>query len=129
MDVPAGEVPYSTARIGRRPDPADLRKAHHSSRLTRYAPRSTHSAEVSVASFLQEDDGKWSATRLALLLWVVGVLMIWGYSSMRAGQMQEVPETVVTVIGILTTGKVVQRFGEPRAITRSQSSLGGPGQA
>jgi hypothetical protein len=82
-----------------------------------------------VASFLQEDDGKWSATRLALLLWVVGVLMIWGYSSMRAGQMQEVPETVVTVIGILTTGKVVQRFGETRAITRSQSSLGGPGQA
>lgn len=76
-----------------------------------------------MASFLQEDDGKWSATRLALLLWVVGVLVIWGYSSVRARQMQEVPDSVVTVMGILTTGKVVQRFGETRATGRSQSTL------
>ena len=79
-----------------------------------------------MASFLQEDDGKWSAARLALLLWVVGVLLIWAIVSLRMKQLQPIPESVVTVIGILTTGKVVQKFGEtrlarlPSASTQSQ---------
>jgi hypothetical protein len=64
--------------------------------------------------FLQNDNGGWSATRLAMLLWVVGVLVIWAYRSIQAGQVQGIPQSVVTIIGILVTGKVVQRIGELR---------------
>ncbi|HKU63376.1 MAG TPA: hypothetical protein VJQ44_19400 [Gemmatimonadales bacterium] len=55
-----------------------------------------------MASFLQEDDGKWSAAR------------IWGIVSVHCHELQSIPESVVSIIGILTTGKVVQKFGEAK---------------
>jgi hypothetical protein len=62
-----------------------------------------------------EDKGsgnKLSATRLALLLWSVGVVGIWGFVSWRTNTLQTIPESVVTIFGLLLGGKAVQRFGE-----------------
>ena len=64
--------------------------------------------------FLQEDNGNFSSSRLALLLWVVGVLVAWIIASVKSEprMLQAIPDSVIVVIGILMTGKVTQKFGE-----------------
>ncbi len=63
--------------------------------------------------FLEDKKAKaFSATRLGFLLWVVGALVVWIYASWRAVALQPVPESVVTILGLLAGGKVVQRYGE-----------------
>jgi hypothetical protein len=64
------------------------------------------------SSFFEDNSGGFSATRLAFLLWAVGVLAVWIYSSIQQGKLAEIDKTVVTVLGILMTGKAAQRFGE-----------------
>jgi hypothetical protein len=63
-------------------------------------------------SFLEDNSGGYSATRLAFLLWAVGVLAVWVYTSIKNGSIQPLDGSVTTILGILMTGKVVQRFGE-----------------
>lgn len=65
--------------------------------------------------FVEENNGSLSATRLAFLLWVIGVLVVWIVDSLRSGTPQSVTGDVATIIGILMTGKVVQKFGEEPA--------------
>lgn len=65
-----------------------------------------------ITQFLQEGDGQFSATRLGFLLWVIGVLIVWVIDSLISKTLQPIPEQVQVLIGILMTGKVVQRFGE-----------------
>ena len=67
---------------------------------------------MKILEFLQEDNGGFSASRLAFLLWIVGVLMVWLMTSVKSGSLQEIPDSVATVMGILMTGKVVQKCGE-----------------
>ncbi len=64
--------------------------------------------------FLQDDNGNLSSMRLAFLLWVVGVgvLLIWGVASLKAGELKIIPDSVTTIIGVLMGGKVMQKFGE-----------------
>lgn len=64
--------------------------------------------------FFQEDNGGFSATRLGFLLWVVGALVVWIITSLTSEprQLAKVDSSVVTVIGILMTGKVAQKYGE-----------------
>ncbi|HWX20691.1 MAG TPA: hypothetical protein VN578_12400 [Candidatus Binatia bacterium] len=62
--------------------------------------------------FVQEDNGGFSATRLAFLLWTAGVLAVWIISSLAERTLAHVDPSVTTIIGILMTGKVVQKFGE-----------------
>lgn len=63
--------------------------------------------------FLQDKKTKeFSATRLAMLVWVLGVFAVWAYVSVMRLTLQALPETVVTILGILVTGKAIQRFGE-----------------
>lgn len=71
--------------------------------------------------FLQEDNGAFSSSRLAFLLWVIGVLLVWMMVSFKSGSLQEIPETVATIIGILMTGKVVQKFGEKPVANNTQT--------
>lgn len=66
----------------------------------------------SAAEFLQEDNGGFSSTRLAFLIWVLGVLIVWMYDSIQSGALQKIDNSVVTLIGVLMTGKVVQKFKE-----------------
>ena len=55
---------------------------------------------------------KLSASRLLLLLWGVGVLVTWIIASVMGDELEDIPNSVVTILGILISGKTVQRFGE-----------------
>lgn len=66
---------------------------------------------MKIQKFLQDGNGEFSATRLGFLLWVVGVLMVWIYmAASRPDYNLHIDTSVITLIGILMTGKVVQSF-------------------
>jgi len=65
---------------------------------------------MNFGQFFQDGTGAYSATRLAFLLWAIGVLVIWIYESIVAGKLVTIDSTVVTVLGALMAGKVVQAF-------------------
>lgn len=67
---------------------------------------------MSAQEFLQEGLKGFSATRLAFLLWVIGVLVVWMADSFNQGQLAPIDPTIVALIGILMGGKTLQRFGE-----------------
>lgn len=67
---------------------------------------------MKIEEFLQEENGGFSSTRLAFLLWAVGVLIIWIINSAKSGILQPIDGSVITIMGILMGGKVVQKFGE-----------------
>jgi hypothetical protein len=73
-----------------------------------------------LTEFFKESNGTFSATRLAFLTWAFGVLIVWGIPSVRSGELKEIPDTVVAVIGMLMTGKVVQKFSEPSNTSTSE---------
>jgi hypothetical protein len=62
--------------------------------------------------FLEDTSGGFSAMRLAMLAWIAGLLVIWCFISYKEAKLQPIPESLTTIIGILVSGKVVQRFGE-----------------
>lgn len=69
---------------------------------------------MKISEVLKEENGKFSSTRLAFLLWTVGTLLVWIFNSIASGTLQPVPQSVIVVLGILMTGKVTQKFGEKR---------------
>jgi hypothetical protein len=64
--------------------------------------------------FLDKGTGDLSATRLVLFIWATGVLVVWAVVSIVAKDIQTIPESVITVLGLALGGKAVQRFGEIR---------------
>lgn len=60
--------------------------------------------------FFQDGSGNLSATRLAFLLWTVGVLTVWIWVSIHTGTLAPIDSSVQTILGVLMTGKVVQSF-------------------
>ncbi len=73
--------------------------------------------------FLQDDNGNLSSMRLAFLLWVVGVLVIWGVASLKAGELKIIPDSVTTIVGVLMGGKVMQKFGEQSSPKSTDNTL------
>lgn len=68
---------------------------------------------MDLSEFVKEKvTNKLSASRLLLLLWGIGVLIIWAITSLKTGVLATIPDSVVTVLGIVVGGKTVQRFGE-----------------
>ncbi len=81
---------------------------------------------MNLRELFQGPDGESSSTRFAFLLWVIWVLIIWSVASLRLlsenklveklieGKLvlPAIPESVIIILGILMTGKVVQRFVE-----------------
>ena len=65
-----------------------------------------------LAEFLEAPDGSFSATRLAFLAWALGVLVVWISVSFARNSLQPINPSVTYVLGILMTGKVIQRFRE-----------------
>jgi hypothetical protein len=65
--------------------------------------------------FLQKENGQYSATRLAFLAWVFGALIVWSTGSLYERKMQDLPSSLQTLIGILMTGKVTQKFTEKKS--------------
>ena len=71
-----------------------------------------------LAQFFQEDNGNLSATRLAFLAWIFGVLVGWGIDTAHHDyKMAEIPQSVQLLIGVLMTGKVAQKFREEQPNT------------
>lgn len=67
-----------------------------------------------LAEFLQEDNGNFSANRLALLIWTIGLTSAWFISSYRHGYLADIPDKVIGVTALFVTGKVVQKPFEQR---------------
>jgi hypothetical protein len=67
---------------------------------------------TNLLQFLQDGTGAYSATRLGFLLWLCGVLVVWIVDSVRNGSLAPIDNSVVVVLGILMSGKVVQNFSE-----------------
>lgn len=65
-----------------------------------------------LSTVLQDQDGGYSMIRLVLAAWTLGVLAVWIYSSLLLKTLAPIPDMVVVLLSALTTGKVVQRFGE-----------------
>jgi len=65
--------------------------------------------------------GKLSAIRLVFIVWALVVLVVWAIQSLRGDGLADIPAPVITVLGMLLGGKVVQRFAE--------GPLSGPGSA
>ena len=65
-----------------------------------------------ILSLVREKEGKISTSRVLLLIWGVGLFIVWVSVSIINRNIAEIPESVVTVIGILSGSKVLQRFGE-----------------
>jgi hypothetical protein len=65
-----------------------------------------------IGQFFQEGNGQYSATRLAFLAWIFGILIVWGSGSFHDKKMQEIPSSIQILIGVLMTGKVAQKVSE-----------------
>ena len=52
------------------------------------------------------------AITISFLCWSLGALVMWGYVSFKKGDLAPVPESVVTMVGISTTGSLLNRFIE-----------------
>jgi hypothetical protein len=59
--------------------------------------------------FLQDGNNEFSSMRLIVLLWSVGILLMWMFCSFSNKCLQPLPESVIAVMGILVTGKAVQK--------------------
>ena len=76
-----------------------------------------------IGQFLQEDNGHFSAMRLAFLSWVFVALMMWSIDCWQHDRkLQEIPPSVAAMIAALTTGKVVQKSQEKRGNTAGNVS-------
>ncbi len=68
-----------------------------------------------LAEFFQEDNRRFSATRLAFLAWIFGVLVGWGIDTTQHNyKMADIPQSVQVLIAVLMTGKVAQKFSEEK---------------
>jgi hypothetical protein len=65
-----------------------------------------------MAGFIREGNGKLSSSRLLVLLWGGGVFLIWAIASLQGETLQAIPDSVITIVGVLISAKTVQRFGE-----------------
>jgi len=64
---------------------------------------------------LSDAGGNPSSIRLAMLAGVVVVLAAWATVSLQTHTLQPIPESVVTLVTILTGAKLGQKFIEPKA--------------
>ena len=64
------------------------------------------------SSVLQDNSGGFSAYRLAYLVWLLGSFLVWSILSFKKGEFIKIDESFVLLVVALTTGKVIQRFGE-----------------
>jgi hypothetical protein len=61
-----------------------------------------------------EDNGKMSMMRIMNAAWLGGVLVVWMWTSYHESKLAELPDTVVMLLGVLLTGKVIQRKFEAK---------------
>jgi hypothetical protein len=65
-----------------------------------------------ISNFLSDNSGGMSSMRLIMAVWFLGALVLWMLVSFQKAEIQPMPESIITLLGIVLSGKVVQRFGE-----------------
>lgn len=65
-----------------------------------------------LSQFLKDGDGQFSSMRLVFLLWGLGALVMWVIASWHAKTLAVVPDSVIAMTGVTTTGKIIQSFSE-----------------
>jgi len=83
-----------------------------SSGIPRTAAAATAASTPNFKKILMEGNGKPSATRVVTVVWGLGVFVVWAYLSVTTSQIINLPDHVMEILGIVLTGKVVQRFAE-----------------
>lgn len=78
---------------------------------------------MKLSEFVEDPEGKSSSIRLVFLVWAIWVLVVWAVASLSARPVKLAPidPTVLTLIGILMTGKAVQGFQESAASKKGDS--------
>lgn len=61
---------------------------------------------------LQDDKGNTSSMRIAFLCLVVGVFLVWAIVCVMSKAIVDLPSGIQTVLGMIMTGKVAQKFAE-----------------
>ncbi len=82
---------------------------------------------MKLQQFLQEDNGRFSATRLAFLFWSIGVLVVWITISLYQHTLSDLPQSIYLIIGMLMSGKVIQKFGESKNDNANATPANGGG--
>ena len=60
------------------------------------------------------DSNSVSLTRILTFLVVTDIMTVWTIECIKNFKMQDIPWGPVSVIGLMITGKVVQKFAEPK---------------
>ena len=65
-----------------------------------------------IKGIFTEDNGNFSSKRLIALLWFVPMSSIWIYLSVKNGSIQEIPNGVYMISGVIAGMLAVGKFGE-----------------
>ena len=70
---------------------------------------------MKILEFLSEDNNHLSSTRLIMYIWCIGIFIIWAISTAKNNwQMQEINDSLQIIIGLVLSGKVIQKFNEQK---------------
>ena len=67
---------------------------------------------TNLLQFLKDDTGQYSAMRLVFILWSFVIALVWTYLSIKTGVFVSIPNSLITLIGMLLGGKVLQSASE-----------------
>lgn len=67
---------------------------------------------MNIQSLIEDNSGGFSSTRLVFVIWCLVVLSVWAGVSFINNELKPIDSSVITILGILSSAKVVQRFGE-----------------
>jgi hypothetical protein len=62
--------------------------------------------------FFQENNEKFSLTRLILFVWVFCILGVWAYVAIKTKTVPPLDSSMITMVAILLTGKIAQKYVE-----------------
>jgi hypothetical protein len=72
----------------------------------------------------KEECGAVSSMRILMLAYGVGVLIVWVVLSIKNGNILDIPTSIQTILGILVTGKVIQKPLEQKACDTTEVKKG-----
>ena len=78
------------------------------------ATQMSQKESISISSIIQDNTGGISSTRVLMLCWGLGVLIVWSFAAIMSVIhgiyiFPSVPESIVTILLGVVGGKVVQR--------------------
>lgn len=71
---------------------------------------------MSIFDFFKDETNQLSSTRLVFIVSIFTILLIWTIACLTTNPIElvEIPMSIQTLIGILTVGKVTQKFSEKK---------------